>query len=452
MDTSPSRPSYPFTVRSADVWKIALPASVAFITEPLAGLVDITVIGRLGDASLLGGLVLGALAFDALFSLAYFLRLGTAGLTAQAVGARDPLDGLMHAVRALAVAVVLGLVMIAAAWPLLGLATTIWAPPPAAGAAFATYFMVRIWSAPFSLVNYALLGWFYGRASATVGMLLQMAMNVINIVLSVWFVYGLGWGVAGAAWGTVAGHVATALAGLYLFARHFGGVRALLARIDRRHLVEPAALLRMFGLSRDLMLRSLALMAAYSYFAAQGSRAGEVVLSANAILLNFLMISGYFLDGMAQAAEQLSGKAVGANWRPAFDAAYRLSLRWGLAIALGLTVIWLVGGNFAIDFMTTSEPVRATARDFLWLAALTALTGMPAFVYDGMLVGVTLNATMRNGMIAALVLFLAAAMQLQQAYGNTGLWLSIHIFFIARAAYYWLALERKRPGLFTNPA
>lgn len=452
MDTNPSRPTYPFAVRSADVWKIALPASVAFITEPLAGLVDITVIGRLGDASLLGGLVLGALAFDALFSLAYFLRLGTAGLTAQSVGARDPLDGLMHAVRALVVAVVLGLLMIVFAWPLLRLSELVWAPPPAAGAAFATYFMVRIWSAPFSLVNYALLGWFYGRASATIGMLLQMMMNVINIILSIWFVYGLDWGVAGAAWGTVAGHAATALLGLYLFARHFGGVRALLARIDRKHLIEPQAVMRMLGLSRDLMIRSMALMAAYSYFAAQGSRAGEVVLSANAILLNFLMISGYFLDGMAQAAEQLAGKAVGANWRPAFDAAYRLSFRWGLAIALGLTGVWLVAGNFAIDFMTTSAPVQAMARDFLWLAALTALTGMPAFVYDGMLVGVTLNATMRNGMVAALVLFLVAAVVLQQAFGNTGLWLSIHVFFIARATYYWLALGRKRAGLFTAPA
>lgn len=442
-----SRPSYPFTVRSADVWKIALPASLAFITEPLAGLVDITVIGRLGDAGLLGGLALGALAFDAIFSLAYFLRLGTAGLTAQAVGARDPLDGLMHVVRALLVALVIGVAMIVLTIPLHSLAAAIWAPPPGAAAAFATYFGIRIWSAPFSLINYALLGWFYGRASATIGMVLQMLMNVINIVLSIYFVYGLGWGVEGAALGTVAGHVVTAMLGLIFLARHYGGLLSLLARIDRAHLVEASALTRMFSLSADLMIRSMALMAAYGYFAAQGSRAGEVVLSANAILLNFLMLSGFFLDGLAQAAEQLSGKAVGANHKPAFDAAYRLSMYWGVAMALALSVIWLVGGHYAIDFMTTSPEVREMARQFLWLAALTAITGMPAFVFDGVLVGATLNATMRNGMVASLALFLVLSYALQPM-GNTGLWIGLHIFFVARAGYYWLALERRRAGLF----
>lgn len=447
-----SRPSYPFTVKSADVWKIALPASVAFITEPLAGLVDITVIGRLGDAGLLGGLVLGALAFDTIFSLAYFLRLGTAGLTAQAIGARDPLDGLMHAARALLVAVLIGVAMIVFAGPLHGLAEWIWAPTPGAAAAFATYFAVRIWSAPFSLINYTLLGWFYGRASATIGMALQLLIHLINIVLSILFVYGFGWGVAGAAWGTVIGQVAAALAGLFLMVRHFGGVRAVFSRIDRTHLFEASALIRMFSLSRDLMIRSMALMASYGYFAAQGSRAGEVMLSANAILLNFLMVAGFFLDGMAQAAEQLVGKSVGANWRPAFDSAYRLSMLWGLVLSVGLAILWFIGGTFAIDFMTTNEEVRLAARDFLWLAALTAITGMPAFVFDGILVGATLNTVMRNGMLLALLLFLAAAMVLEPVWGNTGLWIAIHVFYLGRAGSYFWALERRKASLFTAPA
>jgi Na+-driven multidrug efflux pump len=204
----------------------------------------------------------------------------------------------------------------------------------------------------------------------------------------------------------------------------------------------------MFGLSRDLMIRSMALMTAYAYFAAQGSRLGEVPLGANAILLNFLMISGFFLDGIAQAAEQLSGKAVGANWRPAFDRAYALSFRWGTLIALGLALVWFAGGWLLIDFMTTSEPVREYARGFLWIAALSPLTGMPAFVFDGILVGITLNVVMRNGMVVALGLFLVAALVLQGAFGNTGLWAAIHLFFLARAAFYWRALEGKKAGLF----
>ena len=443
-----SRPTYPFDVRSKDVWRIALPASVAFITEPLAGLVDITVIGRLGDAALLGGLVIGALVFDFIFSLAYFLRTGTAGLTAQAIGARDRRDGLLHVARAIALGAGIGVLMIALTAPLIWLSNLAMAPGPGVAAAFSDYFEVRIWSAPFSLINYALLGWFYGRADAARGMLLQLIIHGVNIALSILFVYGFGWGVPGVALGTVLGQVAACAVGLTLLAGHFGGIGRVLSLLVPRELLDTGALTRMFGLSRDLMIRSIALMGTYGYFAAQGSRMGEVALSANAILLNFLMISGYFLDGLGQAAEQLCGKAVGANWRPAFDRAYVLSFQWGVLISAGLALAWFAGGSMLIDFMTTSEAVRAYARDFLWLAALSSLSGMPAFVYDGILIGITLNVVMRNGMLAALAVFLATAFVLQPVMGNTGLWVAIHVFFIARAAVYWWALEQKKAALF----
>ncbi|WP_193336966.1 MATE family efflux transporter [Devosia beringensis] len=450
--TTGARPQYPFDVRHADVWKIALPASVAFITEPLVGIVDITVIGRLGDAGLLGGLVLGALVFDVIFSLAYFLRIGTAGLTAQAVGARDPRDGLLHVSRAILLAIGIGLSMIALGGPILWLATSLLAPGSGTGAALADYFAVRIWSAPFSLVNYALLGWFYGRAAATTGMALQFLLHGINILASIAFVYLLGWGVAGAAAGTVLGQVVAALVGLALLLRHYGGPRAVLAHIAPGELLDAIALKRMFGLSRDLMIRSLALMGAYAWFAAQGSRMGEVALSANAILLNLLMVVGFFLDGIAQAAEQLTGKAVGANWRPAFDRAYGLSFLWGLVIAGGLGLAWYLGGSALIGLMTTNAEVRAQAVSYLPIAALCALTFMPAFVYDGILIGATLNTTMRNGMVISLVVFLAAALLLQRLLGNLGLWLALHVWFLARGAIYWWALERRRAGLFSDPA
>lgn len=437
-------------MRSRDVWAIALPASVAFITEPLAGLVDITVIGRQGDAALLGGVVLAALVFDFIFSLAYFLRIGTAGLTAQAIGARDPRDGLLHVLRAIGIGVVAGLLMIVLQVPLLKIANWAMAPGPGVADALRQYFEVRIWSAPFSLVNYALLGWFYGRARAKTGMGLQMVIHGLDIPLSILFVAAFGWGPAGAALATVIGQVIACLIGLVLLVRHYGGPARLVGLVVPDELLHGHALRRMFGLSRDLMIRSIALMTAYGYFAAQGSRLGEVPLSANAILLNFLMISGFFLDGIAQAAEQLCGKAVGANWRPAFDRAYSLAFRWGTVIAVALALAWFAGGWLLIDVMTTSEPVREYARSFLWIAALSSLTGMPAFVFDGVLVGITLNVTMRNGMVTALLVFLAAAAVLQASLGNTGLWIAIHAFFLGRAGYYWLALERKRRGLFAS--
>lgn len=446
-DTGAHRPTYPFEVRPADVWKIAIPASVAFITEPLAGLVDITVVGRLGDAAILGGVVIGALIFDFIFSLAYFLRIGTAGLTAQAVGARDPRDGLLHFARAMAIAVIGGVLMIALQVPLFWLAHTAMAPTADVSEAFARYFHVRIWSAPFSLINYALLGWFYGRAAAKTGMMLQILIHGVNMTLSIWFVWGLGWGVEGAALATVLGHIAAALLGLALV-RHFGGLGRVTALIVPAELMNAGALRRMFALSRDLMIRSIALMGAYAYFAAQGSRMGEVALSGNAILLNLLMIGAFFLDGIAQAAEQLCGKAVGANWRPAFDRAYGLSMRIGFVLSAALAVAMFAGGWLLIDLMTTNEPVREYARGFLWFAALAMITSMPAFLYDGILIGATLNTVMRNGMLASLVVFLGAALVLQPVLGNAGLWVALHVWYVGRAGYYWWALERRKAGLF----
>jgi MATE family multidrug resistance protein len=442
------RPQHPFDVRHADVWRIALPASIAFITEPLVGIVDITVIGRLGDAGLLGGLVLGALVFDVIFSLAYFLRIGTAGLTAQAVGARDTRDGLLHAARAIILGVLIGLAMIVLGQPLLWLAHWLLAPQGGTAAALSDYFYYRIWSAPFALINYALLGWFYGRAAAKTGMMLQLLLHCIDIALSIWFVHGLGWGVPGAAIGTVIGQAVAALVGLGLLVCHFGGPRAVLARIEPGELLDAPALRRMFGLSRDLMIRSAALMGAYAWFAAQGSRMGEVALSANAILLNLLMIVGFFLDGIAQAAEQLSGKAVGANWRPAFERAYGLSMQWGLILSVGLGILWYVSGPWIIGLMTTNAAVQEYAFQYLPIAALCTITFMPAFVYDGILIGSTLNIVMRNGMVASLVVFLAAVLVLQPLWGNWGLWGALHCWFLARGLIYWRALEQRKAALF----
>ncbi|WP_338722230.1 MATE family efflux transporter [Devosia sp. XK-2] len=443
-----TRPQYPFDVRSKDVWSIALPASIAFITEPVVGLVDITVVGRLGDAALLGGLVLGALVFDVLFSMAYFLRIGTAGLVAQSVGARDPRHGLLHVSRALILGLGIGAAMIALAGPILWAANGLLAPEAGVGTALADYYFVRIWSAPFSMVNYALLGWFYGRAAARTGMLLQLVLHGINIVCSIAFVYALNWGVAGAAMGTLAGQAVAATLGLAILVRHYGGMANLVSRIAPGELGDAVAVRRMFGLSRDLMIRSLALMGAYAWFAAQGSRMGEVALAANALLLNLLMIVAFFLDGIAQAAEQLTGKAVGANWGPAYDQAYRLSMLWGLVIALGLGAAWYLGAPWVIGFMTTNEEVRAYALEFLPVAVLCTLTFMPAVVYDGVLIGTTQNVVMRNGMLVSLVVFVAAALALRD-WGNWGLWAAMHAWFLARGGIYWWALERKKTTLFS---
>jgi MATE family multidrug resistance protein len=442
------RPSFPFTVTSRDVWAIALPASLAFITEPLVGFVDITVIGRLGDTDLLGGLVLGALAFDMIFALVFFLRLGTAGLTAQSIGARDADDGLVHLVRAGAIGLAVGVVLIALTWPLQWLLANVLGATVNVRPAFDAYLATRIWSAPFVLINYALLGWFYGRAAAKTGMLLQMLINGINVLVCIWLVFGLHWGVVGVALGAVAGHVAAATVGIALVFRRFGGLGRMRRLVSWTRLRDVAALGKLFALSRDLTIRSAALMSAFAYFTAQTARVGELSLASNAVLMQFLMISAFFLDGQGQAAEQLCGKAVGANYRPAFEKALWLTLGWGLFVSAAMFVVFWFGGDWLIGVMTASPEVQAGAHEFLIFAAITAFTGMPAFVMDGVMSGATLNTIIRNGMVASFAIYLLAALVLQNLWGVAGLWVAINLFFVTRATIFLVATRWRLRQLF----
>jgi MATE family multidrug resistance protein len=442
------RPSFPFTVTSRDVWSIALPASLAFITEPLVGFTDITVIGRLGDANLLGGLVLGALAFDIIFALTFFLRLGTAGLTAQSIGARDADDGLVHLVRACLIGFGIGVLLIALTWPLELVLARLLGATPGVEPAFDAYLTTRLWSAPLVLINYSLLGWFYGRAAATQGMLLQMLVNGINVLTCIVLVFGLHMGVVGVALGAVAGHAVAAVIGLALVVRHFGGIERMLALVSWARVRDAAALGKLFALSRDLTIRSAALMSAFAYFTAQTARVGEVSLASNAVLMQFLMISAFFLDGQGQAAEQLCGKAVGANYRPGFERALALTLGWGLAVSVAMFVLFWFGGDWLISVMTASPEVQADAHRYLIFAAITAFTGMPAFVMDGVMSGATLNTIIRNGMVVSFALYLVLALTLQPVLGVTGLWIAINMFFVTRAVIFFAATRWKLPQLF----
>lgn len=439
---------YPFEVKHRDVWAIALPATFAFVTEPLAGLVDLTVIGRLGDSGLLGGLVLGTLVFSIWFSMTLFIRLGTAGLVAQSVGAKDKNRALTHLVRAIIFGVVLGTLSVVASGHIES--ASLWALAPEADVrpSFSTYLQVRIWSAPLVLINFALLGWFYGRAEATTGLLLQVVVHIGNMIFSVLFVYGFGWGVAGVAAGTVLAQGLAAILGLYLVVNKFGGLSAIYKRVPKDVLLEISALQRLFSLSRDIMIRSAALMASFAFFTAQTARMGSVELSANAIVLNFMMVTAFLQDGQAQAAEQLCGKAVGARYQPAFDQAMKLTLFWGFVVSSVLFVIWMIGGPFLIDVMTTAPDVRETARGYIFVASLTTLTGVVPFVMDGVMIGATMNDLMRNGMLVALAVFFIACWVLQPIFGIMGLWAALHLFFLARGTIFYVAVQRRKAKLF----
>jgi MATE family multidrug resistance protein len=406
---------------------IALPMTLSHVTTPLLGLVDATVIGRLGEAHLLGAVALGAVIFDFLFWSFGSLRMATAGLTAQATGAGDEREVDRALARALAVAVIVGLLIIVLQWPIAAIAFRLAGASEAVTGALSTYFAVRIWSAPFTLANYVILGSTLGRGRTDLGLLLQVAINVANIVLTLAFVMGLGLGVAGAALGTLLAEVAGVILG-FVVLRRLGSNPF---RVSRTEIADRSAMLRTLAVNRDIMIRTIALVLAFAIFSAQGARSGDVTLAANAVLYNMFLIGGYFLDGFATAAETLCGQALGARDERGFRRAVALSLVWSHGFGLLLAVAFFAGGGWFIDFVTTNPDVRQHARDYLIFAALTPLVGAAAFAYDGIYIGATWTRAMRDLMLLAFALY-ATTLLIAGALGNTGLWIAFLVFLSVR--------------------
>jgi multidrug resistance protein, MATE family len=406
---------------------LALPMTLAHVTTPLLGLVDAAVIGRLGEAHLLGAVALGAVIFDFMFWSFGSLRMATAGLTAQSTGAGDRLEVDRTLARALSVAALVGLALVVLQWPIAAIAFRLAGASDAVNDALASYFAARIWAAPFTLANYAILGSTLGRGRTDLGLVLQVAINVANIALTLALVAGLGWGVAGAGIGTALAEVFGAGFGIVVLRR----LGSNPFRVPHREIFDRPAMLRTLAVNRDIMIRTIALVLAFAIFSAQGARTGDVTLAANAVLYNMFLIGGFFLDGFATAAETLCGQAVGARDERGFRRSVTLSLAWSLGFGLLVSAVFLAGGGWFIDFISTSPDVRAHARTYLVFAAVTPLVGATAFAFDGIYIGATWTRAMRDLMLGAFAAF-AITLVVLQGIGNTGLWLAFLVFLGTR--------------------
>ncbi|MEP9396836.1 MATE family efflux transporter [Mesorhizobium sp. KR2-14] len=417
-----------FEVSNRRVLAIAIPMTLAYITTPMLGVVDTAVVGQFGDAALLGGLAAGAIVFDVVFTSFNFLRSGTTGLVAQAFGRGDTGQERAVLLRAGAIALACGLALILLAPLVAALGEWFMAAEPRVTAAMDTYIRIRLLSAPASLLNYAMLGYFLGRGEAGMGLFLQLVLNGVNIALSVLFGLHFGWGIEGVAWGTVCGEAVAMLLALAIIARRF----AAMPKIAWREIFEATAMRRMLALNGDIMIRSFVLMGAFTLLTRQAAQIGTVTLAANAVLMHFFMVSSYFLDGFATAAEQLAGRAVGARYLPAFNRAIRLTSLWGFALAGVASMVVLLFGERLIGLVTTAEAVQAEAAIYLPWAAFTALSGVMAFQMDGVFIGATWSRDMRNMMLLSFAAFVASLAVFGHFFGNHGLWAALHVFLIAR--------------------
>jgi MATE family multidrug resistance protein len=417
-----------YTVTHARMLALGLPMTLSNATTPLIGVVATAVIGRLGEAHLLGAVAMSSIVFDCLFWLFAFLRLSTVALTAQALGAGDVAEERATLMRALLVAVAIGFALILLQVPLAALIYRLMGASAEVTRAAETYFAVRIWSAPFALANYALFGWFVGLARAKTALALQVVINLVNLTVTVLLVLRLNFGVSGAAFASIAAEAAGTIVGLAVALRIVGARLPDMARIFDR-----ARLLRLIVINRDILIRTVALTAAWAFFAAQGARSGDIVLAANSVLHNLMLVGAFFLDGFAMAAEQLCGRAIGARDARSFSCSVRLSLGWGFGFGIAVTLALIAFGPQLIDLMTTTPDVRLAARDYLVYAALASVIGTFAFTYDGIYIGATWTRDMRNLMLVTIVLYFAA-WWITLPQGNAGLWIAILTFFGARGA------------------
>lgn len=429
----------PFLVTNRLILSIAVPMTLGFLTTPLLGLVDTAVVGHMGQATLLAGLAVGAILFDLLFTTFNFLRSATTGLVAQAFGRGDRAEEQAVFWRSLIIALVCGTAFVLLSPLLLAAGLWLMAPGPEVEAVTRTYFLYRVLSGPAALANYAILGYVLGRGQGTTGLMLQTLINGINIVLSIFLGLYLGWGVMGVALATVTGEVVGAIVGFaVVYGRFDRTVSPSWASIVARERLKP-----LFGLNRDIMIRSFVLLAAFTMMTRIGSSLGPVTLAANAVLMTIFLVAGYYLDGLANAAEQLTGRAIGARFRPAFDRALRMTAIWSLALAGVTTIVFLIFGDGLVDLLTTAEDVRAEAYVYMPWAAITALTGALAFLMDGVFIGATWSRDMRNMMLAAFAGYVVALCLLVPAFGNHGLWASLNLFLLFRG-FFLVALVPRR--------
>lgn len=411
------------------VLALAVPVMLSNVSTPLIGIVDTAVVGQIPDPAQIGAVAVAALIFTFVFWAFGFLRMGTTGLTAQALGACDGDELLACLGRALLIAGAVGTALIVLQWPIREAAFALLDGSARVEGLAREYFDLRIWAAPATLANYALLGWFIGRGRAGTALALQLTLNLSNVALDVLFVLGLGMGVAGVALGTLLAECLAAGVGLALARVHVRGVDG---RWTCARLLDAERLTRTLAVNRDIMIRSMALIFMSLWFVAQGAKQGDVVLAANAVLMHFVATASYFLDGLAFAAEALVGRAVGAMRRAMFDTAVFVTTLWAVLLAGLLSVVFVLGGPVVIDLLTADPATREAAREHLAWAALAPLIGVWAFQLDGVFIGATHTVEMRRSMLLSLAIFLAA-WWLLRGWGNHGLWAAFHVSYLARA-------------------
>ncbi|BBT38269.1 Na(+)/drug antiporter [Pseudomonas putida] len=427
------------------VWALAAPMILSNISVPLVALVDSTVIGHLPHAHQLGAVAVGSTLFTFMVGLMGFLRMGSTGFAAQAAGRSDGAALRQVLVQGLLLALAFALLIGLLAIPFSQLALQAMQPSAALHQSTEDFFHTRLLGLPAALASYALVGWFLGTQNARAPMAILLTTNVLNIVLNLWFVLGLDWGVLGSARASVMAEWSAALLGLALTRP---ALRAYPGHIAWAALKRWQSWRPLLSVNRDIFLRSLALQLVFLLVTVQGARLGEATVAANALLLNGLMLTAYALDGLAHAVEALCGHAIGARDHQTLRRSLVVACGWSLIVSLGFAALFLVAGHLFIDLQTDIDSVRVAAYPFLPYLAVLPLIAVWSYLLDGLFIGATRAREMRNAMLLSVALSLPLALAMS-GLGNHGLWLAFLVFMGLRAITLgWVGWQLRQQGLW----
>ncbi|WP_322904188.1 MATE family efflux transporter [Paenibacillus campi] len=426
-----------------DYLLLGLPLIVSTITTPLLGLVDTAVVGHLFDPAYLGGTAIGALIFNTLYWLFGFLRVSTSGFAAQARGKDDLATGAADLLRPLAIALVIGLAFIALQVPIFKGALLLMRPDAEVAHWAGVYFHIRIWGAPITLLNYVLIGWLMGMSHIRQTLMTQISMNVLNMILAIWFAQVLHFGVAGVAAATLFAESIALLIGISFVWR---SPYLQLSLVRWRGLFAWHSLLPMFRANSDLLVRTICLLAMFNIFTAQSTAFGPELLAANSILIQLHYMMAYFFDGFANASSIYAGRAKGAEDASMLRRSLQLARTWTLLTAMLLTCMYWLGRELFVRLFSDNEAVISLALIYNgWLLLFPLCAGF-GLVFYGIFTGMTLTAPVRNSMLLALLLYILSCLVLVPLYGNHGLWISFLLFAVGRSLFlmmYVPGLERR---------
>jgi MATE family multidrug resistance protein len=415
-------------IRDRQILQIALPSIVSNITMPLLGMIDVAIVGHMGSAVYIGAVAVGSMIFNLVYWLFGFLRMGSSGLTAQALGQRNLTEVMRLLVRSMAVALGIALLLIVCQEPLRWLMFWLIGPTPDVAPFASTYFYIVIWGAPASLGLFCLSGWYIGMQNTRIPMAVSIMQNIVNILASLTLVYGFGMKIEGVALGTVIAQYAGLLIAL-------GGLRFY--RQLYKYMVLQGTFLReamgrFFNVNRDIFLRTLCLVAVNLFFTSAGARSGAVILSVNTVLMQLYLFFSYFMDGFAYAGEALGGKTYGAKNGDAFRETLRHLFIWATGVTLLYTLVYAFAGSWIVSILTDESQVLTVSHDYLWWVWLVPAAGAAAFIWDGVFIGLTATRGMLVSSFISALLFFGIYEVARETMGNHGLWLAMIIYLAMR--------------------